>query len=264
MRSRLVLAAAAALLAGSIPASAALIILSNTNATWWNPTGNTATVTFANNGTGSATVRWGTPVSSNGPKSAYRFAMASNASTTNVPPTTPFTIGTFTHLNNPIAPGTDITGVSLRLTTDLIIDDSDLGMMTFDYAFHHDETPNQRPCTYGSPTDAPCPDAVMVTSMPSSQTLTVNGVALHAELLRFRAERRADDAIHLAGEPDQYGRYPRDGDRGGGAGAGRVGDPGHRLRSGRPSDSATLETARAKRRLSAASAIAPPSAPAYL
>lgn len=178
MSSRLALACAgAALVLAAAPASGALIVLSNTTATWWNPTGNTATVTYANNATPSATVSWGTPVPSNGPKSAYRFAVASNNITTNVPPTTPFTVGTFTHFNNPIAAGTDITGVSLRLTTNLTIDGSNLGTKTFDYAFHHDETPNQAPCTYGAPGDTPCPDAVTVTSMPSSQTFIINGVA---------------------------------------------------------------------------------------
>lgn len=124
---RLLPIAAAAVLA--VPALAGTVTLSNITGTWFdaNPSDPGGTLVYGGGGTGAPTVRWGTPSSTGGSKSGYNFTAVGGAIVNNLPPNTPiFSMGTFEHLNFPISSGTSITGIKLKITTDVDIDGTTL------------------------------------------------------------------------------------------------------------------------------------------
>ena len=59
--------------------------------------------------------------------------------------------GAVTHVNQPVT-GNAITGIDLKITFDITIDTTDIGLHDFIFHFAHDETPNATlPCPYGPP-----------------------------------------------------------------------------------------------------------------
>ncbi|MCB1136991.1 MAG: THxN family PEP-CTERM protein [Chlamydiia bacterium] len=124
-------------------------------------------------GIGTNEIRWGTPASYSG-KSGYNF----NGVT---PPTvvtsdsTPFLLGTFTHINYPIT-GTSITQAELSVDFDLTIDGIVFNNTTFTYTFLHNETPN----------NGPNPDDIVTFVNPSpGQMVIANGQGYVVEILGF-------------------------------------------------------------------------------
>ena len=185
--------AAVAALAISSVASATLVRMTSFTGEWSTATGSPDLLNFF--GTpNNPQVRWGIPIG-NGSQSGYDLDLAPNGSVAvpidqNVPPnTSPFLIGNFTHVNQPIG-GNSITGIDLEITFHIDIDGSDQGFHHFFFHFARDETPNGPPCPYGPPdlsgiNDQGCADSVTVSFLTASDTFTVGTVAYTFNLLGF-------------------------------------------------------------------------------
>ncbi|HEU0157116.1 MAG TPA: THxN family PEP-CTERM protein [Stellaceae bacterium] len=182
--STLLTAAAGAIALAALtaaPAAAHTVDFSNIVGTWQNavPPG---VVTITGPGTADPKARWGIPDPSPGPQSGYNFDAAAGIVTAMVPPSPSddFTLGTFTHVNEPIASGTSITGIQLAVTMDVSIDGNGQGSRTFLFDFTHDETPNgDTPCPYGGndpskPGGGPAPNGVGVNDNGCADRVTVN------------------------------------------------------------------------------------------
>ncbi len=134
----------------ALPASAATVAFSSVKGEWLDPVGNS--VTTSNNNTSNAQVRWGVPASNGGQQSGYNFIgtdfgplVVNPGESSGVA-----TIGTFQHVNFPINSGTSITGIKLKFTADVVINNVNQGTRTFTYNFSHFETPNgSDPCADG-------------------------------------------------------------------------------------------------------------------
>jgi hypothetical protein len=119
-----------------------------------------------NNSGSPETIRWGT----GGPQSGYNFTGVAPPATGQFSPGDSFTLGTFTHLNNPIDSGTAITGVTLTLTILYKLNGGAEQSLTDVFKFNHDETPNNP--TFQDPNC--CADIVTVTqNLAVSQTITI-------------------------------------------------------------------------------------------
>jgi hypothetical protein len=186
--------AAVAALAISSVAPAAVISMDFFTATWFNATGSPTSLNFSGNGGNNPQVRWGTPVTTGGLQSGYNLDLAPPPAVPlieNVPPnTSPFYIGLFTHVNQPIFDNA-ITGIDLQINFDIVVDGFDTGFHNFLFHFTHDETPNgDDPCKYGGANGQGvningCADAVTVSFLAASDTFLVNGVAYTLNLLGF-------------------------------------------------------------------------------
>lgn len=189
--------AAVAALAISSVASAAVISMNGFTGTWFNATGSPTSLTFSGNGGNDPQVRWGTPATGAG-QSGYNLDLAPPPVVPliqNVPPnTSPFYIGLFTHVNQPIFDNA-ITGIDLQINFDIVVDGFDTGFHNFLFHFTHDETPNgdpavPDPCPYGGNNGQGvningCADSVTVSFLAASDTFLVNGVAYTLNLLGF-------------------------------------------------------------------------------
>jgi hypothetical protein len=130
------------------------------------------------NGTGVATLSWGT----NG-TSSYVFdgAAPPNINVAVPPsPSAPFVLGTFTHNNFPInAPS--LTSVQLSVGATI----SGVGMKNFLFNFTHFETPNDgNPCAAGG--SQPCPDRVTVSTAAGTDTFFIDGIEYTLTITGFQ------------------------------------------------------------------------------
>lgn len=129
--------AAALLLLGAAPANAVDINIISVTGTWVDIDPNALP---GSSGLGTGSIRWGLPT--NQPQSGYdfvgnapqTFALGSGA-----------TLGTFTHINNPINAGSSITGATLALSISFTA--PDLGIvvakvLNSQFIFQHNETSN--------------------------------------------------------------------------------------------------------------------------
>jgi hypothetical protein len=169
-------------------AQAATITFNPILATWGVPTGGAA-INYSGQGTANARVDWGT----GGPQSGYEFlATGVPLNVGPVPPDQNFTLGTFTHHNNPINAGTSITGVSLTIGTIVFVDGVSQGMKNFVFDFTHNETTNNaNPCADGGPNGVGvnvngCADNVSVTPNVDTDVFNVNGVAYTLHITGFQ------------------------------------------------------------------------------
>ncbi len=162
------------------PAAATTVGVTVTSASWLNgtPVGN---VSYANNGTTHPSASWGVPANNQNLKSGYDFVGGSGL--VNVPPDSDnFSIGTFTHRNQPINSGTSITSIQLSLTADIVIGGVDQGLFSFLFNFTHDETPNgDNPCADGGQNGVGvnvngCADHVTVSYNNTSESFLIDGV----------------------------------------------------------------------------------------
>ena len=187
------LAVAAALAISSI-ASAAEVKMDFFSGTWFNEAG--SPTNFSNSGTGNnPQVRWG--VDLGGGQSGYNLDLAPPPPVPiikNVPPnTSPFFIGNFTHVNQPVGPNS-ITGIDLKISFDIKIDGTDIGFHDFFFHFAHDETTNNlNPCPYGGANGVGiningCADSVVVSFLSASDSFTVDGVLYVFNLLGFSTD----------------------------------------------------------------------------
>jgi hypothetical protein len=140
-----ILAAGAAAALAAIPASATEITFHNITGTWFDAQSQGGpALGYFGNGTGNARVRWGQAQLFGG-RSGYNFQAAAAPTLSVTPPSgsDATVIGTFTHVNQPIAANTSITGISLKFNTDVFVDGNYLTNVNFFYDFNHLETPNQ-------------------------------------------------------------------------------------------------------------------------
>ncbi|MBI4272030.1 MAG: THxN family PEP-CTERM protein [Candidatus Rokubacteria bacterium] len=163
-------------LAAVAPVAAGPLDITNIEGGWQNevPLGSATIVNAA--GQGTDTIRWGTPLSG-GTQSGYNFTPAGDL--TPVPLGTPFLLGTFQHINEPIGAPV-ITGVQYFFsfsTNGIPAGLSD----TFNFA--HNETPNASPCPAGS--TSICDDVVTVSSVALNQLITVATDTFFFNLLGF-------------------------------------------------------------------------------
>ena len=131
-------------------APAATVDITNLTASWININPNS--ITAVGNGTTLASMRWGTPIGAGG-QSGYDFQTAAVPISNVLPPspTSPFSLGTFTHINQPVT-GTSLTSATLQLDADIDVDSVSTGTHTFLLDFTHDETDNGAdPCANGLP-----------------------------------------------------------------------------------------------------------------
>jgi len=159
--------AASAFAAGQ--AAAAVIGIDVVRANWTNVVGGTDVNFVDTDGlAGNEELRWGTPLETD--QSSYRFDGAAPPSI-DIAVDTPFTLGTFTHVNAPQAAGTSIDGAQLGLTVGLTVDGVASEEGPFLFSFLHDETPND--C---APQPNCADDVVSVGPMTDSATVTIDGV----------------------------------------------------------------------------------------
>ncbi|MEO1201280.1 MAG: THxN family PEP-CTERM protein [Pseudomonadota bacterium] len=160
-------------------AQAALVSITDLDASWINI--DPGSITPSGNGTDFASMRWGT-VSGNNPQSGYDFGVAATPIDRILPPSpsTPFTLGTWTHLNNPIlAPS--LTSATLQLDAAVSIDGSSQGVFSFLFDFTHFETPNNAStCANGGANGVGvnvngCADLVTVSANAMSDSVLIGG-----------------------------------------------------------------------------------------
>lgn len=179
MRKCLMSAVAAAAIL-PFAASAATINITDITATWLN--GNpAANVTYGNNNSENPTARWGV----GNPQSGYDFNAAPTPPGVSAPlppnPTDPFDLGTFTHLNFPIASGTSITSIQLQVKANIAVDSTALGNFTFLFDFDHWETDNgANPCANGGANGSGvnsngCADRVRISYNTLSESFQIGG-----------------------------------------------------------------------------------------
>jgi hypothetical protein len=172
----------AAVLAATLTgtAQANVVSLSGITAEWYdgNPAAN---VSYINNPSSTtASARWGIPSGGSG-QSGYDFTIAAQPIDFIVPPSPSpeQQIGMFTHINFPIASGTSITGIKLRLSANVSVNGNALGSRMFDYGFDHWETPNgDSPCADGGTVGVGvdlngCADRVIANWLSSSDDFVV-------------------------------------------------------------------------------------------
>ena len=180
--------------------TAAVVSMDDFTGLWSNQQGGPSFYNTTGNGGNNPQARWG-DAATNAGQSGYNLDMAPTAAppvsvpiVQNVPPnTSPFFIGNFTHVNQPIFPNS-ITGIDLRIGFDLMIDATDLGTKFFDFRFSHDETTNNlNPCPYGGANGQGvningCADRVLVSFLNTSDVFNVGGVDYIFNLLGFSTD----------------------------------------------------------------------------
>lgn len=157
----------------------AAITIDSVSGVWGPVTGGGGTL----NGVGTNEIRWGN--STGFGQSGYRFDGAA-------PPIfavdidVPFTLGEFTHFNNPITGGS-ISEAQLNTTVDLTIDGNVFSGLSFVYNFLHDETPNSSPCQAGSV--SVCDDIVDAQNNSAiSDIFNIDGVDYTLEVTGFQVD----------------------------------------------------------------------------
>jgi hypothetical protein len=165
-------------------------------ATWLNATP-TGKASFFGTGTSNPQAYWGGNSPSNhnpNGDSGYTFQSPSGQPIVATVPPSPspdFVLGTFQHLNNPIPSGSSITGINLTLSTDVTIDGTDEGILSFQFHFTHDETDNAAsPCAdgghVGSGVDVNgCADHVTVNALTDTAQFTIGGDHYTIDIVGF-------------------------------------------------------------------------------
>jgi hypothetical protein len=178
-------------MAGATNASATSLTLSNVSGDWFNPVP-IAGITINNQaGSNVDSVRWGTPQTTAG-QSGYNFDPVDGAFTPLLG--TPFLLGTFTHINQPIT-GTTLASISYSFSLDT---NGIPNSLTDTFNFIHDETPNSSvnglpsgcaPGPLGSgPHTTVCDDFVTVSSVGLNQVVDVGGSLYFFNLLGFSTD----------------------------------------------------------------------------
>lgn len=191
LKNRLSRWVVAVTLAGAGMAQANTLSLSAITATWYDGSP-AANVTYFNNGTAAPQARWGSTL----PQSGYDFVVAPQPINYTVvtSPSATQAIGTFTHVNFPIALGTSIDSIKLSLSADVSVDGVDQGMRTFDYGFSHWETPNgDNPCADGGTNGVGvdvngCADRVIASWLATSDDFIVGSDIYTLNVLGFSTD----------------------------------------------------------------------------
>jgi hypothetical protein len=208
------IAATAAALVSISSAHAASVDLVSVDGIWLDPQPDTV---YGISGVGTSALSWGK--SAGYGQSGYTFDGAAPPVVTDVPVSTMFKLGTFTHHNNPIkaSPGyglaASITSATLQVTFGLEIDGIAKSVMsTFNFA--HWETPNgDATCANGAPNGSGvnwngCADSVTVSLVSgASETFRMGGATFMFDTIGFEfndmilgtfwTKEKKDNSAHL-------------------------------------------------------------------
>ncbi|HEY7475767.1 MAG TPA: THxN family PEP-CTERM protein [Vicinamibacterales bacterium] len=194
-RSLITLTLAFAVLAAR-PALASPLDITNIIGQWQNAVG--GPLTLSNNQSGQLTdqIRWGEDLSGLPFGSGYDFTPG--ADLLGVAVGVPFVLGTFTHHNQPIALGTEITAVEYALQ---IATNGLPGTLGTVLSFSHNETPNTPPPTCPAGTIGPyCADVVTIGVGSLSGPVTVGSERYTFTLLGFSPDGVAFNSTYLSQE----------------------------------------------------------------
>ncbi len=142
-------------------------------------------------------MRWGDPATDAG-QSGYDFDAAVTPFGIDVNPgdlSDLFTLGLFTHLNNPIFAPT-LSSATLEVVVDIV----GIGDLTFLFDFFHDETPNgDDPCAYGGANGQGvnvngCADSVTIGFNALSDTFEIDGLDYTLAISGFNTGRCSDES----------------------------------------------------------------------
>ena len=180
----------AAAAAFALPASAGQVTLSAITGAWSDAVP-AANATYAGSNTAAPTVRWGIGANQSG----YNFSAVAGPLVYTLPPYMPtFSLGTFEHLNFPIQAGSSISDVKLKVTTNVKIHGSDLGLKNFFFDFKHNETTNNaNPCADGGTVPNPpnqngCADSVKVSYDTQSDSFDIDGDLYTLQRVRLQPQ----------------------------------------------------------------------------
>lgn len=159
-------------------AKATTVSVTSVTGTWSNVVGGTNVHTT---GVDPTTLSWGT-----GGTSSYVFDGSAPPAQGPYAPGSDFTLGTFTHNNEPINSGTSISGARLTLAINASINDNNVLTpisLTSQFDFSHNETPNgANPCANGQSNNQGvningCADIVTaLTNLGGSTSVTLAGI----------------------------------------------------------------------------------------
>jgi hypothetical protein len=220
MKKVLAAAAAVALTLPALPALATTVSIKDIVGAFSDPTvgpGVGTLPTIGGSGTANPTLRWGTTT---GQQSGYDFDAVPGQIDTVVPPTpsADFTLGDFRHLNFVIN-RPFLTGVTLTLTAEILIDGASQGLRNFVFDVEHTETPNGDPqaggnCPFGGANGQGvningCADRVRISTADTTEvfivegeklTLTIKGFQVGGNFTNefFTIENQVNDAILIA------------------------------------------------------------------
>ncbi|RIX29040.1 hypothetical protein D3M59_06850, partial [Sphingomonas edaphi] len=136
--------------------------------------GGASPTTFDKDGDGATDeIRWGTPANPGGQQSGYGYVDNPALESQTVLTNQPFTIGTFTHYNNPIN-GAELLQTTLTVDFVVNIDGVDYPVGPIEIQFDHDETPNN-----GTPEQNR--DIIDIT--PQTVIVDINGVDYELKVL---------------------------------------------------------------------------------
>jgi len=180
--ARLVVLAAATVLAAVTPIAHADVTITSTTPTWSNVVGGSNILLNSPNG-GFTDVRWGVPASTD--QSGLGFDPA-NPPPVAIPINTLFLLGDLRHYNNPIQSGTAASSVDLSLLTQ--VSGAIPTSQSFAFRFLIDETPNAEPCVYPSDPGNPCADAITFQNLDTTSAFVIGGISYTIELSGFSTD----------------------------------------------------------------------------
>lgn len=135
---------------------------------------------------GDEEIRWGTPTDAG--QSGYRVDAAAVPFTVETGDV--FSLGLFTHTNQPIVFDTSITGAQLDIYTDFMIGTTPFSEGAFSFAFTHNETSNG--C---EPLPVCASDIVSFTGLETSDTFFIDGIEYTLDLVGFSVNGMVFDEL---------------------------------------------------------------------
>lgn len=151
-------------------------------------------------GIGTNQILWGKPAKKY--QSGYRFDGRSPLPAVIPVDSSPFQVGTFTHMNYPIASGTSITQATLDLSLDLTIDGVNFDDILFSVVFDHNETPNVGgpPASDDIVTIADTGGAVLLNANGQDYILEILGFQIGGQIVdTFMTQENMTNKAHLVG-----------------------------------------------------------------
>jgi hypothetical protein len=178
------------------PAGASPLDITNIIGQWQNAVG--GPLTLSNNQSGQLTdqIRWGEDLSGMPFGSGYDFTPGANV--LGAPVGTAFVLGTFTHHNQPITLGTEITAVeyALQFSTNGLP-----GTLAALLSFSHNETPNTPPPTCPAGTIGPyCADVVTISASFPGGPIVVGSEIYTLTLLGFSPDGVTFNSSYISQE----------------------------------------------------------------